>query len=150
LNIVGASDIDANNTSAQDIEYGYLFADQRRSVYTPAFRNKRLELFEVFDFGDINTSIGQRSVSTVAPQALYLLNHSFVLDQARAAAERTLASSGDDAQRVITAFRRSLGRAPTAKELEKSREFLGRSPMLETWAQLHQTLFACLDFRYLD
>ena len=31
-------------------EYGYIFTDVRRSVYTPAFRNRRLELFEVFDF----------------------------------------------------------------------------------------------------
>ena len=150
LNIAGASEIDANNSSAQNIEYGYVFADTRRSVYTPAFRNKRLELFEVFDFGDVNTSIGQRDVSTVAPQALYLLNHSFVIEQARAAAERTLASSGDDEHRLIAAFRRSFGRAPSAAELEKCRRFLGASPTLETWTQLHQTLFACLDFRYVE
>jgi hypothetical protein len=150
LNIGGAGDIDANNFSAQNTEYGYVFADTRRSVYTPAFRNKRLELFEVFDFGDINASIGQRNVSTVAPQALYLLNHSFVVEQSRAAAERTLASTDDDDARITGAFRRTLGRAPTAAELEKCRSFLGANASLEAWAQLHQTLFATLDFRYLD
>ena len=55
-NIAGAGDIDPNTTSAQSIEYGYVYKDARRSVYTPAFRNKRLELFEVFDFGDIMTA----------------------------------------------------------------------------------------------
>ena len=150
LNIGGAGDIDANDFSAQNTEYAYVYADTRRSVYTPAFRNKRLELFEAFDFGDINATIGQRNVSTVAPQALYLLNHSFVVEQARAAAERTLASSDDGDARLVSAFRRTLGRAPTATEWEKCRRFLGASASLETWAQLHQTLFATLDFRYLD
>ncbi len=150
LNIGGAGDIDANDFSAQNTEYAYVYADTRRSVYTPAFRNKRLELFEAFDFGDINATMGQRNVSTVAPQALYLLNHSFVVEQARAAAERTLASSDDGDARLVSAFRRTLGRAPTATELAKCRRFLGASASLETWAQLHQTLFATLDFRYLD
>jgi hypothetical protein len=151
-NIAGAGDIDANNFSAQNIEYAYVFADSRRSVYTPAFRNKRLELFEAFDFGDINATLGQRNVSTVAPQALYLLNHPFVVDQARAAAERTMALSGSDEERITAAFRQTLGRAPSASEMEKCRRFLasGPTPSLETWTLLHQTLFACLDFRYVE
>ncbi|HSI15433.1 MAG TPA: DUF1553 domain-containing protein [Chthoniobacter sp.] len=149
-NIAGAGDIDANNFSAQNIEYGYIFADTRRSVYTPAFRNKRLELFEAFDFGDINSSTGQRIVSTVAPQALFLLNHPFVVEQAKAAAERTLAQAGSNDGRITAAFRRTLGRAPSAAELEKCRRFLGAQASLEQWAELQQTLFACLDFRYID
>ncbi|MEO6742529.1 MAG: DUF1553 domain-containing protein, partial [Chthoniobacteraceae bacterium] len=147
-NIGGAGDIDANNFSAQNTEYGYVYADTRRSVYTPAFRNKRLELFEVFDFGDINASIGQRNVSTVAPQALFFLNSQFVVEQARAAAARTLELP--DAARIDALFRRTLGRAPTAAERAKCVHFLGAEPSLETWAQLHQTLFACVDFRYVD
>ncbi|MDB6151186.1 MAG: xly [Chthoniobacter sp.] len=150
LNIIQAGEINPNDFSAQNVEYGYVFADTRRSVYTPAFRNKRLELFEVFDFSDINASMGQRNVSTVAPQALFFLNHPFVLEQARAAAERGLGSNGDDAGRISTAFRRTLGRLPTSAELEKCRRFLGPNPTIETWAQFHQTLFACVDFRYLD
>ena len=149
-NIAGAGDIDANNFSAQNIEYKYVFTDTRRSVYTPAFRNKRLELFEAFDFGDINSTTGQRNVSTVAPQALYLLNHPFVVDQAREAAERTLALPGGNTEHIVAAFRRTVGRAPSATEMEKCRRFLGAQPSLEDWAELHQMLFACIDFRYLD
>jgi hypothetical protein len=150
-NIGGAGDIDANNFSAQNTEYGYVFADTRRSVYTPAFRNKRLELFEVFDFGDINATMGLRNVSTVAPQALYLLNHPFVGEQARAAAERTLAVPGNSEDRLTFGFRRTLGRAPTTGEREKCLRFLAAGgDSAETWTQIHQTLFACLDFRYLD
>jgi hypothetical protein len=149
-NIAGAGDIDANNSTAQNIEYGYVYTDTRRSVYTPAFRNKRLELFEAFDFGDINSTIGQRNVSTVAPQALYLLNHPFVVEQARMAAERTLTQSASNDDRIVGAFRRTVGRGPSAAELDKCRRFLGNEPSLEQWAELQQTLFACLDFRYVD
>jgi len=147
-NIDGAGDIDANNFSAQNIEYGYVYKDTRRSVYTPAFRNKRLELFEAFDFADINAPVGQRNVSTVAPQALFLLNHAFVTEHSRSAAERTLALP--EAERLDSAFRRTLGRAPNAAERQKCANFLGASPSLEAWAQLHQTLFACVDFRYIE
>ena len=140
-------------------EYTYVFTDTRRSVYTPAFRNQRLELFEVFDFGDINAPIGQRNVSTVAPQALYLMNHPFVVEQAKLAARRALAATDrhDDA-RILEAYRVTLGRPPTQRERELALQFLAsgerasspQSPSLELWAQLYQALFACMDFRYLN
>ncbi len=155
LNIGGAGDIDANNFSAQNTEYSYVYADKRRSVYTPAFRNKRLELFEAFDFGDINQSMGQRNVSTVAPQALYLLNHSFVIEQSRAAATRALASSATDEERITEAFRSALGRPPTEKERAACGRLLSKAGMSETerqevWSEVYQSLFACLDFRYVE
>ncbi len=152
-NIAQAGDVDPNNFSAQDVEYSYQFTDTRRSVYVPAFRNKRLELFEAFDFGDINASMGQRNVSTVAPQALYFLNHPFVAEQARLAAQRALAEPGDDAARLIVLFRRTLGRAPSPAESAKCLAFLGTATperQLDVWAQVQQTVFASLDFRYLE
>jgi hypothetical protein len=130
-------------------EYGYVFTDTRRSLYTPAFRNARLELFEVFDFADVNAPVAQRHASTVAPQALYLLNHPFVLEQARHAAERTLREAADAPARIDLAYRRTLGRAPTAKEKDiASRHVADGSP--EAWAEFHQALFASVDFRYLN
>ncbi len=141
-------------------EYGYVFTDTRRSLYTPAFRNRRLELFEVFDFADINASMGQRAVTTVAPQALFLMNHPFVIEQAKLAAQHTLGTgTGDDAARLDRAYRVALGRAPTAKERTLALQFVSgvsgessgdATARAEAWAQLHQSIFACVDFRYLD
>ncbi len=147
-NINGAGGVDANSFSAQNVEYAYVFSDSRRSVYTPAFRNNRLELFTVFDFADINGPIGQRHASTVAPQALFLLNHPFVLEQARAAAEVTLAQPADD--RLDGAFQRTLGRSPLPAERTACERFLGAKPTAEEWAQVHQMLFASIDFRYVE
>jgi len=147
-NIGGAGGIDANSFSAQNTEYGYVYADTRRSVYTPAFRNNRLELFAVFDFADINAPVGKRHTSTVAPQALFLLNHPFVMEQSRAAADITLALPEED--RLESAFRRTLGRKPSPAEQAACQRFLGAKPASEDWAQVHQMLFASVDFRYLD
>jgi len=150
-NIDGAGDVDANNFSAQNIEYNYVYKDVRRSFYTPAFRNKRLELFEIFDFGNINQPIGQRTASTVAPQALFFLNSPFVSEQAEAASALTLATGGDDQARLHAACLRLLGRPPSAKETALFQRFLHTAPTPEQgWKQIHLALFASLDFRYLD
>src|SRR5262249_31745509 len=64
-------------------DYGYKSADTRRSVYLPVFRNAISESLEAFDFADPSVVTGRRNVSTVASQALYLLNHPFPAEQAR-------------------------------------------------------------------
>ncbi len=150
-NIAGAGEINANDTSAQNIEYKYEYTDTRRSVYTPAFRNKRLELFEVFDFGDINATMGKRGTSNVAPQALYLLNHPFIIEQSRIAAERALASSATDEEGITRAFLTTLGRPPSEKERAVSTAHVADpTRRTEAWSQLYQSLFGSMDFRYLD
>lgn len=142
-NIAEAGEIDANDTSAQNIEYRYEFKDTRRSVYTPAFRNRRLDLFEVFDFGNINTPLGARTTSTVAPQALFFLNHPWVIARARAAAAR--------ATSLDAAYLSTLGRAPRAGERMKFEAFLATSDGKETaWEHIFQTLFASVDFRFSE
>jgi hypothetical protein len=149
---------DSNDNTLQGLEYGYVFNDLRRSVYTPAFRNKRLELFEVFDFADINQSLAKRNTSTVSTQALFMMNHSFVHEQAGAAAQALLAKSelSSDEARVLAAYGAALSRAPTAAERRLALDFVQSSPGDETatqqerWTLLLQTLFACADFRYLE
>jgi hypothetical protein len=139
---------DSNNTDLLNLEYGYVFADTRRSVYTPAFRNKRMELFDAFDFNDINQSLARRNTSTVSPQALYMLNSEFVIQQSRQAASR-LPSVGTR-ERLQLAYKRILGRVPTERELQLSADFLSTDPTEADWALLIQTLFASPDFRYLE
>ncbi len=139
-------------------ELGYVFDDSRRSVYTPVLRNRLLDLFEVFDFADPNIVLGRRNVSTVSTQALYLMNHPFVMDQAAAAARRTVTGDDpDDAARVDRAYRTALGRLPTPGERRTAVDFLRAASGSQAaddqhaaWAQLYQALFACIDFRYVD
>jgi hypothetical protein len=148
---VGGSNIKKGTTS----EVGYRFEDTRRSIYAPVFRNRLLELFEAFDFADPNLVIGRRNVSTVAPQALFLMNHPFVIEQARHAAQASLRESGlDDAKRIDRAYRIALGRLPTEKERAIALRFVSDAgtpaQRLAAWERFHQALFASIDFRYVN
>jgi hypothetical protein len=149
-------------TTDRPTEYDYVFADTRRSVYTPAFRNRMHELFEVFDFANQNSAVAQRDVTTVVPQALLMLNSTFVMQQARAAAERALANNElTDEQRVERAFREALGRSPSDGERKIALATVAVSNNIDSaealtparvaaWEQLFQALFGCIDFRYLE
>ena len=142
--------------AGQNADYGQIFDAPRRSVYVPVLRNSLPELFEVFDFADPSMVTGQRNVSTVAPQALYFLNHPFVRQRAQAAARLLLEEfTRDDEERVSWMYRRALGRPPTVPERKLARQYLRESadsgvPALEAWTELVQALFGSLDFRYLN
>lgn len=134
-------------------DYGFKPTDTRRSVYTPVFRNALPEFFSVFDFADSSVVMGQRNVSTTAPQALFLLNHPFPAEQARLAAVRLLQTetTADDA-RLTRAYRWTVGRPPTPQERAIALRFLQphQADVTAAWATLFQTLFASADFRYLN
>jgi hypothetical protein len=151
----------AKSSPSTPAEYGFEFADSRRSVYTPAFRNRMHELFEVFDFADQNRTVGARSNTTASPQALYMLNSPFVMELAGAAANRALGDAElSESERIDRAFRETLGRAPSKQEVDIALSVVsvpdyspsGPSPdaRVVAWEQLYQGLFGCVDFRYLD
>jgi hypothetical protein len=89
-----------------------------RSVYLPVVRDYVPELFDLFDFPSPSLVSGQRAVTNVPSQALYLRNSAFVAQQAKIAAERLLGSqqAGDDTARVRLAMRWALGRDPSDVE----------------------------------
>jgi hypothetical protein len=135
-------------------DYGYADNDSRRSVYAPVFRNALPELFEAFDFADPSMVVGRRMTSTVAPQALFLMNHPFVLEQAREAARCLLAGpDASDDGRLLRAYRSTLGRPPSQSERRLALGFIARSGGANpevSWAIIFQTLFASMDFRYVN
>jgi hypothetical protein len=133
-------------------DYGFQFTDARRSVYVPAFRNALPEIFEAFDFADPSIVTGVRNVSTVAPQALFLMNHPFVREQARFAAERLAAEKFDnDDARLQRAYRLTLGRPPLRGEVAVAKKLLStEANTTEAWTDIFHALFASVDFRYVN
>jgi mono/diheme cytochrome c family protein len=132
-------------------DYGYKTNSTRRSVYLPQFRNALPEMLEVFDAADPSTVTGKRNSGTVAPQALFMMNHPFVLEQSKHAAARLLAEKHpDDAARVTRAYRLALGRAPTAGEREIAQRHLKGKPEKDAWTALFHALFASAEFRYVN
>jgi hypothetical protein len=97
----------------------------RRSVYVYVKRSVLVPLLEVFDCPVTVVTAPVRSASTVAPQALALMNNEFVLEQAGYFAERITRESGADTQAQIKrAFKLALMREPSAKELDWATKFL--------------------------
>ncbi len=97
----------------------------RRSVYIFVKRSVLVPLIEVFDCPVTTVSAPTRSVSTVSPQALALLNNEFVLEQAGYFAERVAREAGPAPNdQIARAFEIALGRRPSAKEMRWSLEFI--------------------------
>jgi hypothetical protein len=119
---------------------------RRRSIYIFARRNLRVPFLESFDFPDSNHSCPKRERSTTATQALTLLNSNDMVAAAKGLAERLENESQDRVKKIITAFRQTLGRFPTAREIQLSREFLESSP----WTEFCRALFNLNEFVYLD
>jgi len=90
---------------------------KRRSVYMMTKRSLLLPLMTTFDFADTTQPVVQRSISTVAPQALALLNNAFVHEQSRAFAARLHREVGEQRDKQIErAWWLAFSRAPTEKE----------------------------------
>ncbi len=120
----------------------------RRSLYVFIRRNLRYPFFEAFDRPDTNASCPRRSVTTIAPQALTLLNSRIAHDAASALALRVSREAGPsrDAQ-IPLLFHLAYGRAPDPEEAALARGFLERDPSLE---RLCLAILNANEFVYID
>jgi hypothetical protein len=97
----------------------------RRSIYLVVKRGLKVPLLECLDFANGASPVGARPVTTTAPQALMLLNDSFVQGQAAAMAERLDREAGKTEEaRIHRAFRLALQRGPTMSELQAGQSLL--------------------------
>lgn len=115
----------------------------RRSVYLQMKRSLTLPLLQIFDAPDTAMSCARREKSTVAPQALALMNSEFSSSQAAHFADRVTKQGGDP---VETAWRLALGRAPTADEKQTAAAYLARNSL----PRLCLMLFNLSEFIYVD
>ena len=132
-----------------------------RSIYLPLLRGLTPRAMEVFDFAEQGMVTGNRDTTTVATQALYLLNDRFVHDQAATLAKDVLHQhDAGDADRIRSVYQRSLGRQPTSKEVDRATTFLAEyesasreaqaaEPRGAAWASFCQAVLASAEFRYL-
>lgn len=105
----------------------------RRSVYVQVRRTLPLGMLESFDAPTMEPNCECRNVSTVAPQALWLMNNEFVAEQALRFAERVAReASADPTARVDRAWMLAYGRMPTDAERRAAVEFLAAAPSVAT------------------
>ncbi len=115
--------------SKRGAEWGSSPADEqrRRSVYMMTKRSLLVPLMTTFDSSDTTQPCSQRNVSTVAPQALALLNNEFIHRQSDAFARRVTVEAGEDrSAQIERAWWLALQRAPSDEERAMAAEHLER------------------------
>src|SRR5262249_11395933 len=137
LVVSGQLDLAMGGTLMQGSNRGYVpgypnssydhYDSRRRSVYLPVIRSDLYRVFQAFDFADPSAPSGERPTTTVAPQALFMMNSKLVLEQTRHLAADLLGRSDqDDARRLRLAYERAYGRPPTAAETARALAFVRR------------------------
>ena len=140
------------------------YEGSRRSVYLPVIRSGLYSVFQAFDFADPSASNGKRIPTTVAPQALFMMNDDLVLRCSEAMGRRLLARTDlDAAGRIRQAYLTAYGRPALDKEVERAEGYLKRfeaeleargvapeARPLRIWQAFCQAIFASSEFLYLD
>ncbi len=143
-----------------------LYDVKRRSIYLPVIRNDVFDVFQAFDFPDPNVINGSRSTTTVAPQALFMMNGKLVINQSLKLAQTLLKQSNlNDAGRVTLAYEKAFSRPPTKDESARALTFvklyadaLGKTVkppapgdlQARAWAGFCQVLLASNEFVYVE
>jgi Protein of unknown function (DUF1553) len=141
-----------------------LYQSARRSVYLPVLRSAVYDVFQAFDFPDPAVLNGDRATTTVASQALFMMNSQVMGRAAEHLAEILLSDIGlDDHERLQRACRRVLGRPATPVEVSEWESFLdryqsatslaGESPDRRrklAWQGICRVLLSSNEFVYVD
>lgn len=122
-------------------------AMKRRSIYFTIKRSQLPNVMLIFDWPEHLVSIGKRPNTTVAPQALYLMNNPQVRSYAEALAKRANGS-------IEAIYELALSRPPTQAERNAAAGFLTKqgskySDQNAALADFCQALMASNEFLYL-
>jgi hypothetical protein len=138
--------------------YGRGTLDQnvpRRSVYLTVKRSLPIPILQLFDAPEPIQSTGARQTTTVAPQALAMMNSPFVRAHAEKLAQRHAPKTADLLPRSIDdVYRAALGRRPTAAEKKTAQTFLAKQAALGrgnlALADYCQVVLCLHEFVYVD
>jgi hypothetical protein len=101
----------------------------RRTVYAMVDRANLSDMFTTFDFANPEISTGERVLTTVPQQALFMMNSPFIAEQVRGLFQRKdFPHSGSDEDKLRFIFKTALLRQPSTRELEAAQQFLDSDP----------------------
>jgi len=135
---------------------------RRRSIYFTVKRSKLVPMMLAFDAPDALAGLGRRATTTVAPQALTIMNNPQVRSWAITFAEQvTPDEQAPVAAAIERAYRRALSRAPDVAELHAAAQFLdaqtaaysatgNATPRRTAMADFCQILFGLNEFAYVE
>ncbi len=153
LSIAGKLDLTLGGPSVRD------FSTNRRTLYVTTIRSDRATYQFLFDAADPNAIVEKRTDSTVSPQALFLLNHPFVLAQTKALVERLKSETKTNREKISWLYENLYGRLPSAQEIEIGERVIAKSPAESddkiepaefAWEKYCQVLLCANEFIYVD
>jgi hypothetical protein len=130
-------------------------ASPRRSIYLKVKRSQLVPMLQMFDAPEAIQSIGERSTTTVATQALAFMNAPMVRTQAEKLAQRARAAGSEP---IDEAYRIALGRRPSDSERDRMTAFIrrqaegygGTQGQDRALADFCQVLLCLNEFIYID
>jgi hypothetical protein len=133
--------------------------EKRRMVYLPLRRANLPTLLNLFDFGDATSMQGKRTLTTVAPQALFMMNSEFVTERSRKLAEWVMKDGPQEAgARIRALYLRVLNRPPEPQEVDAlqtylesfTQRFSASRTSADAWLSLSRILIASNEFIYVE
>ncbi len=145
-----------DHTSIDNTRYDSL----RRAAFLPVIRNNVYTLFEQFDFPDPTMPTGSRNTTTVAPQALLLMNSELVINAAKRLASQVCSSVSSPSERIDLLYREVHGRQVSPHERERALAFVAsgsssgeslneEGAVQENWFLLSQSLLLSNEFIFI-
>ncbi|MCC6155787.1 MAG: DUF1553 domain-containing protein, partial [Candidatus Hydrogenedentes bacterium] len=135
---------------------------KRRSIYFMIKRSKLMSMLTVFDAPDATVGIDQRPCTTIAPQALMVINNQNVRENAEALAARMQSGAPMDlAASIKLGFMLTISRQPSDSELSEALAFLdaqtksyavsgNAAPAQTALADFAQVLLGLNEFVYIE
>jgi hypothetical protein len=127
--------------------------NKRRMVYLPLRRANLPTLLNLFDFGDATSASGKRALTTVAPQALFMMNSEFVAGRARNVAA-AVSNEQNPNDRLRLLYLKVLNREPDPAEIDAGLTYVSNFGKnrgeADAWFSLSRVLIASNEFIYVD
>ena len=125
----------------------------RRTIYGRVSRKKLSDILIQFDYPDANVHSAKRSDTTTAIQKLFIINSSFMVEQAKGLAKRITGDlSATDLTHIQSTYALLYNRKPTREETDLGLAFL-RLPAegkLTRWEQYSHALLAANEMMFVD
>lgn len=148
---------------SQGRPFNEVFEHKYRSVYLMTSRLNKHPFMALFDGPDPNKTTENRRESTVALQALYLMNGPFLQETSAAFAQRLQNFASEPEPRIRHAYEVTLSRPPEADELQDCLQFVQQlqdeltaagqpatAAEQTAWTGLARVLLSSNEFLYID
>jgi Protein of unknown function (DUF1553)/Protein of unknown function (DUF1549)/Planctomycete cytochrome C len=147
LAVAGKLDHSVGGPSVQNFLAGNA---TRRTLYAHLDRLNVPGVYRTFDYPSPDSTSAKRSETTVPPQALFMMNHPFVMECAKNLVGRAdVASLADQNRKLDRVYAILYGRLPTERERALAAEVLAIDPA-KTWPRFAQALLMTNEFLFVD